>query len=378
MITTALVALTCGSFLMVSFLVFAKSRTQNTAANRWLGLFLALVGLLLAEDVLSRAQLYGRLPHLFGAFDWVVFSVAPCLYVAIRHFTNPNLKLNVGTGIHFLPSLLFVLLNSPLYVADATAKQQVVSRLTNEAPYPYGPWYELLFIAVLFLQLFTYWGLSFNQLLTHQRTIRQISASVETVDLHWLLNVLIGVLLLLLVWLTEGVYPNPLTSQIATIGYLAGAYYIGYYATQQTAIYPYPPQAINDIAAIIEQKPLKVIPQADGLKEQLTQLMVTRKPYLDNTLNLPQLAGMMNLSTHDLSALINTGLGMNFYQFVNTYRVEESKRLLTDPAYAHLSMVGIAYEAGFNSKTVFNTTFKASTGLSPTAYRSTGQRFLPE
>ena len=298
--------------------------------------------------------------------------------IEIGHFRAVVVEVLRVQRVDHEPTLLFVLLNSPLYWVDATTKQRLISQLTTDASYPHGPWYELGFIAIVFLQLFTYWGLSVNLLRRHQRIIRQISASVETVDLRWLLNVLAGVLLLLLFWLTEGVYPNPLTSQIATIGYLAGAYYIGYYATQQTAIYPYPPQAINDIAAIIEQKPLKVIPLADGLKEHLTQLMATRKPYLDNTLNLPQLAGMMNLSTHELSALINAGLGMNFYQFVNTYRVEESKRLLTDPAYAHLSMVGIAYEAGFNSKTVFNTTFKASTGLSPTAYRSTGRKTPPE
>lgn len=77
----------------------------------------------------------------------------------------------------------------------------------------------------------------------------------------------------------------------------------------------------------------------------------------------------MGLSVHELSALINEGFGENFAQFVNRHRVEESKTLLLSEKCAHLSMVGIAFEAGFNSKTAFNTAFKKLVGVSPTAYR---------
>ncbi len=364
MATLALVALTCGSFLMVSFLVFIKGRTENTVANRWLGLFLGFVGLLLVEDVLVRAEVFIRLPYFVGLFDWVVFSVAPCVYLAIRYFTSPNQKPRAGTILHFLPSLLFVGFNFPVYVLNTAAKQRLVSQADAN-----GQWYESVFVAVLFCQMIVYWGLSLRQLLRHQKAIPQISASVETVDLRWLLNVLIGVLLLLLFWLAEGFYRHHLATYIATTGYLAGAYYIGYYATQQAAIYPYKPHDIEAITAIIEQKPVKIRTGSDELRAKLDQVMTSQKPYLDNALNLLRLADQMNLSTHELSALINTGLAMNFYQYINTYRIEESKRLLADPAYDHFSMVGIAFEAGFNSKTVFNTTFKASTGLSPTAYR---------
>jgi uncharacterized membrane protein YecN with MAPEG domain len=70
MAALALVTLTCGSFLMVSFLVFAKGRTENAVANRWLGLFLAFVGLLLLEDVLARAEVFNKFPQLVGLFNW--------------------------------------------------------------------------------------------------------------------------------------------------------------------------------------------------------------------------------------------------------------------------------------------------------------------
>jgi len=68
---------------------------------------------------------------------------------------------------------------------------------------------------------------------------------------------------------------------------------------------------------------------------------------------------------------LNTGFGENFYAFVNRYRVEEAKQLLTTRVKA-LSMLGIAYEAGFRSKTTFNNAFKKHTGLSPSQYVARG------
>jgi AraC-like DNA-binding protein len=105
------------------------------------------------------------------------------------------------------------------------------------------------------------------------------------------------------------------------------------------------------------------------LKAVLLEKMQAEKPYLDPELNLPSLARQMDLSVHEMSELINLGFGENFAQFVNRHRLEESKRLLLSEKHAHLSMVGIAFEAGFNSKTAFNTAFKKMVGVSPTEYR---------
>ena len=70
-----------------------------------------------------------------------------------------------------------------------------------------------------------------------------------------------------------------------------------------------------------------------------------------------------------MSLAINEGLKKNFYDLVNGYRVEEAKRLLVDPNSNNYTVLSIGFEAGFNSKTTFNTVFKKFTGLTPTAYR---------
>ena len=69
--------------------------------------------------------------------------------------------------------------------------------------------------------------------------------------------------------------------------------------------------------------------------------------------------------------MINAGYDQNFFQFVNQYRIDEVKKQLIDPKNDHLSIVGIGFNSGFNSKTVFNTSFKQSVGMTPSEYRKT-------
>jgi AraC-like DNA-binding protein len=122
--------------------------------------------------------------------------------------------------------------------------------------------------------------------------------------------------------------------------------------------------------------PIKPIdPRIEPFKDELIAFMEREKPYLDSELSLPKLAEQMNVSVHFLSQVINTSLNENFFQFINRYRIEESKKLLVCDSKAHYTIVQIAYDAGFNSKTTFNTTFKKLTGISPSEYQRQKQIF---
>jgi AraC-like DNA-binding protein len=105
------------------------------------------------------------------------------------------------------------------------------------------------------------------------------------------------------------------------------------------------------------------------LIEKVVQHMIDKKPYLDAELTLSGLAKDLSMSRSQLSQLINDGIGENFYDFVNKYRVEEVKRLMTDPRISNYSLLGIALEAGFKSKSTFNLIFKRFTGLTPSEYK---------
>jgi len=103
--------------------------------------------------------------------------------------------------------------------------------------------------------------------------------------------------------------------------------------------------------------------------QSLDSLMREEKLYLDSELSLNDLSDRMGLSVHQLSELINQGHGLNFNDYINQFRVEEFKYLLQQSRFENDTLLAVAFEAGFNSKTTFNTSFKKLTGLTPTQYR---------
>tara|TARA_R110001632_G_scaffold65_9_gene271 strand:+ start:580 stop:2901 length:2322 start_codon:yes stop_codon:yes gene_type:complete len=89
------------------------------------------------------------------------------------------------------------------------------------------------------------------------------------------------------------------------------------------------------------------------------------EPFLIPDLSLRELASQIEIHPNQLSWLLNNTMGKNYNDFINTYRVEAFKTHAKNPKNAHLTIEGLAYESGFNSKTVFNTSFKKETGLTP-------------
>ena len=110
-------------------------------------------------------------------------------------------------------------------------------------------------------------------------------------------------------------------------------------------------------------------PQSDRLLERLTAFFDTEKPYLSAELTLESVAERLSLSPHHLSQTVNQRLGRNFNDWVNSYRIEEARRLLGDPRASHLSIAGIGDAAGFGSKSTFNAAFKKFAGMTPSEFR---------
>src|SRR5690625_6372613 len=97
--------------------------------------------------------------------------------------------------------------------------------------------------------------------------------------------------------------------------------------------------------------------------------MEEEKMFLRANLNIEQFSSMIDYLVKDVSSVINKHFGTNFFEFVNSYRVEEAKQLLTDPAHADKTILDILLESGFNSKTAFHRFFKRLACLMSTEYR---------
>ena len=105
-------------------------------------------------------------------------------------------------------------------------------------------------------------------------------------------------------------------------------------------------------------------------KEKLLTYLERDKPYSDNELKVQNLAERLGIASYQLSQVINTELQRNFYDLINSYRIEEAQRRLADPGNQHLTILAIAYDVGFNSKSAFNTAFKKYTNMTPSQYKN--------
>jgi AraC-like DNA-binding protein len=365
-----LMLLASGSFLLLAFIVATNPNRVNRIANRWLSLFLFFVAILLFGEPAPDA---GTMlpPALYLALaNIAVFSFAPLLYLSISHFVTPARVVTKKDLRHFILPLLLICLTLSSFLFF-TEPQLVEPEQQNSLENIFAT------IVLVIAPLSLYWFFSYKKLLKHQKNVLLFSSAAETVDLVWLRNFLWGLGIVLIVWVIEIVAHSALTELFSAFVYLASAYYLAYFAIQQKEVFSTQHQENIEIKNLIEEneqvetqkKQIFTEDELEILKEKLSTLMQSEKPYLDSTLSLPKLAKRMQLGTHELSYLINAGFQDHFFGFVNTYRIEESKRMLKSPEYAHLSIIGIAFEAGFNSKTAFNTAFKKVTNLTPTEFQ---------
>ncbi|MFZ6014152.1 MAG: helix-turn-helix domain-containing protein [Bacteroidota bacterium] len=157
--------------------------------------------------------------------------------------------------------------------------------------------------------------------------------------------------------------------QIANVIFI---FILGYYGFRQTTIFSNldlkfdaaaPPGRSNgyERSGLSQQ-------QAGLLHSQLLILMKEKKPYLNGELNAGELSEQLGISVNYLSQILNQQQQQNFFDFINSYRVNEVKEKMKDPQYRNFTLLAIALESGFNSKTSFNTIFKKFTQQTPSEY----------
>lgn len=124
-------------------------------------------------------------------------------------------------------------------------------------------------------------------------------------------------------------------------------------------------------ASVAENREIAFDEKQLAEKKKLEEYMRNEKPYLNPDLSLQDLAAQVNFTRNELSALINTVVGSNFYLFVNAYRIEHVKELMQKDKQKQFTILALAFDSGFNSKSTFNSLFKKFTGLTPSEYRKT-------
>jgi AraC-like DNA-binding protein len=362
-----------GSSLLLAFLLITNPQKVNKKANQWFGAFVLCICILMLNDILISQKLSVK-NHILGfMLNFPNFIIAPILYLSVDYYINPGKKwksknfLLFGFGIFMIAFFIIV---EGFMKAPSESDQEFFSK-----------WFIIVFGIVFSIQLIPFFYLSYRKIIKHQKNVRLFSSTLENVDLKWLEYMIKGTVVMGAFWIfnilfiteTNAIYLNIASNSI----YLLGFFFIAYHSVKQKEIYPFNKEEKEELDEIITEtdtpeenrKKLLTDEKLAESKAGLIELMETDKPFLDCELSLVKLASMMNVSTHVLSYIINNGFDENFYQFINRYRIEEAKKQIINPQMNHLSLLGIGFEVGFNSKTVFNTTFKKYTGQTPSEFK---------
>jgi len=345
--------LTCGAMFVLALAHLSNTPRANTAANAWLGGFFFCAATAVLAFIAQHTGLDVRYPLLVPLSESIRLAMAPALYLSVLYFTSVQRPWKKSDYLHFLPAVLFL----PLLFFGG----------------PGLPHFIGVFVGIsVKLQLLIYWILAFRLLHRHNSSIREVSAELQKIDLKWLKYMLLGIATLMLLWYNQVFRINEELVRFTGIGYLLAIYAIAFFSLRQGEVYAYAATEKPALQELIEKKstnPRLTENDIQQLKTRLDQLMTREQLFTDSDLNLPLLAERMEISVHELSYLLNKGYGQNFYQYINQHRVTRVKELMLSEKHRHLSILGIAFEAGFNSKTTFNTAFKKIEGMSPAEYR---------
>ena len=364
------VNLIVGSSLLLSFLVFLNPNKYNKQGNKWLSLCLFCLFLFLLN--IDEFLLFNNIDtKKFHLYIFSLYIVTPIFYLTIVYFVNPTKKWKPIYYLHFIFGLFFV-----LFEQNSTTLKDNEIHLLSENISQFSHYTNLFLMnVVLPLQAIFYISFSYIEIKKHEKNINQFSSNTNDINLKWLKQIVYYIVFLGTLFVVH-IFTNSI--HFLNFALLICLFFIGYSTIKQKEIFPFPRDQKVEIIEIIQYKSNNEIEKKKLLsdekllkiKNKLIQIMELKKPFLNSDITLILLANQIDVSAHLLSYVINEGFNENFNQFINRYRIDESKKLILDPKKNNLSILGIGYEVGFNSKSVFNSTFKKITGCSPIQYKN--------
>ena len=354
-----------------------KPRTiANQILAAWLLIICSEMIIMLINETLFELYPIKIMPFIYG----------PLLLLYAKWMTTENPKFDLHYLWHFAPFTAFLIasliyINEP--VMHGTDGFLVVDRFVS---------FRIVFAITFFISITAYSVTTFVVIHRHQKRLKQlVSYSSEKITLKWLLGLSItfymGYVIMFIfggIDILVGFMPfDPYELSFISLTLLT--FLFGVFGFHQPSIFEEvvwykSHEELLDLEPDLESdvKPDAIKYKRSGLRQEdvanlvnkIRKYMAIKKPYLDRDLTIYNLSDQLRISRHTLSEVINEHMGMNFYNLVNEYRVKEVKQRMKNEDYRQLTILGIAYDSGFNSKSSFNTIFKEKTGQTPSQYLS--------
>lgn len=364
-------------------------RRDDGVANRLLAALVVTMAVVIFGAVMRTTHYEFVFPHLSRIHDPFVFLASPLLFLYLRALVRRERALARKDYLHFLPFAACVAYLLPYYLRGAQYKLDYM--LAEYYAPSLGYWYYVR-SALLLVQGAIYLTLVAVLLVRYSRALKAKGEALTAHERAVLFQVrfMLGGFLVLFVGglLRYTLDQTARTNLLVPLGASALIYALGYLGLRRPEVLTGVKEtshaeaasataqarganadANGDPPAKKYEKSTLTPERAERYLKRLLSHMETEKPYVDGELTLPKLAERLSIPPQHLSQTINERLRQNFFDFVNTYRVEEAKRRLLDPAKQHYSVLAIAEEVGFNSKSAFNAVFKKHVQMTPSEFR---------
>ena len=336
----------------------------NQILAAWLFIICIEMIIVLVNETLVELYPIKILPYTYG----------PLLFLYAKWMTTEKPHFDLRYLWHFAPFFIFLIASLVFIderVMHGTDGFLVIDRFVS---------FRIVYGITFFISITAYSIATFVVIHRHQLRLKElVSYSSGKITLHWLLGLSItfyaGYVIMFIfggVDILTGFMPfDPY--EISFISLTILTFLFGVFGFNQPSIFEEVVR-VETIPEEMEPDPVKY--QRSGLKKKDTANYVNKigkymhieKPYLNRELTIYDLSDQLKIPRHILSEIINEHMGQNFYHLVNEYRVNEVKERMKSNEYSQLTILAIAFDSGFNSKSSFNTIFKEKTDQTPSEY----------
>lgn len=358
--------------------IIAHNRLKETKSVV-LGLLTFVLSLSLLGGIYGMSGFYKTFPHFTNVADPMFLLYGPLLFIYIFVLTQNRLPRYYM--LHGLPFLIYVISFIPLYLKSGEEKIEWAEYIFLNDHVPFE---GLLMQLLRVVHISIYIVLSLVAIKNYQTKIKDNFSDIEKISLNQAKNILYFFLFALVVASMSFVFGFVLSYSFSLsnniIGLVIGIIIFALaYSTWNK-------KNVEEMVALKggekAEKPIETPQKSKGrsvfvlTQEQLEDFggrletaIEEEKVFTENELSLAELSKKINIQAYQLSELISRLYNESFFDFINRHRIEEIKTRIEDPESDSYSLLGIAMDCGFNSKSSFNTAFKKFTGLTPSEYR---------
>ena len=343
--------------------VLATKRTNRTA-NLLLAAAMLGFSIYLMSSVYYAAGLEQRFPHFFGISYPIPLLYGPVIYLYAVTASDRTRGLTWRDGLHFLPFAVVIVAGLPIYLLSGAGK----IALYREMQQGHLPPLVRIVDPLKYVSGVSYAAATLLFLRRHHARIKDNYSSIERVNLAWLLWLAVAGAAIWTIAVASRLTHQRRGDDLLDLALAIVVYGIGYMALRQPEIFDFATRDENPAEPRYERSGLTER-EAATLRDALLRVMDSDRLYKNSELTLADLAKRLETTPHKLSEVLNSQLEQTFYDFVNAYRVKDVQHRIADERWKNLTILSLALEAGFASKSTFNQVFKQHTGRTPSTYR---------